>query len=218
MKRILFGGAMALLLSACQTVPPGGPYQDQPYPSAAYPGDAYPPAPYPPEANYPPSSYPAPNYPAPNYPQSSYPAPGYPAPNYPAPNYPAPGYPAPNYPPPGAYPPGPQLTCPVSNGREWRAWIDLMPGSAAPTLHVTGKVTTSSGGYAVSFDRSLQIRRGYPAQAFVTVQVSPPTGGSTQALMTHELRGEWPLGQRIDSVEIRCGEQTLASITPAAAR
>lgn len=214
---------MALLLTACDTVPPGGPYQDQPYPPAAYPGEAYPPAPYPPQSNYPPpgspgANYPPSNYPAPNYPQSNYPAPNYPQSSYPQSSYPAPGYPAPAYPAPGVYPPGPQLTCPVSNGREWRAWINLMPGSAAPTLHVIGKVTTSSGGYTVSFDRSLQIRRGYPTQAFVTLQVLPPTGGATQALMTHELRGEWPLGQRIDSVEIRCGEQTLASITPVAAR
>jgi len=178
MNRLLFASAMALLLTACETVPPEGPWDERyPPPPPAYPGDAYPPAPYPPQ----------------------------------------PGYPAPGYPAPGPYPPGPQLTCPISVSRDWRAWVNMMPGPAAPTLHVTGKVVTPTGGYQVSFDRSLQIRRGYPAQAFVTLRVFPPPGGATQAVVTHDLRGEWPLGQRIDSVEIRCGEQTLASISPVAA-
>jgi hypothetical protein len=93
-----------------------------------------------------------------------------------------------------------------------------MPGGpAAPTLHVSGKATTPTGGYLVSFDQSLQIRRGYPVQAFVTLRASPPPGPATQAVVTHEVRGEWPIGQRIDTVEIRCGEQTLASITPVTA-
>ena len=175
---------MAVLIAACETVPPGGQYPDDPYPPPNYPGDAYPPAPYPPTP-YPPTPYP---------PQSGYPPPGDPGP--------------------GPYPPGPQLTCPISNSREWRASVTLTPGPAAPTLHVSGKVVTPTGGYLVTFDRSLQIRRAYPVQAFVTVRASPPTGPATQALVTHELRGEWPLGQRIDTVEIRCGEKTLASITP----
>ena len=195
MKRLLVGSAFALLLAACETAPPGGPY-----PPPGYPGDAYPPSQYPPQQSYPPpGSYPQPNpYPQPGpYPQSPYPQPG-------------------PYPQRGAYPPGPQLACPVSVSRDWRAWVNLMPGPATPTLNVTGKVVTPTGGYQVNFDPSLQIRRGYPAQAFVTVNVSPPMGGASQAFVTHEVRGEWPLSQRIDSVEIRCGDQTLASIAPVA--
>jgi hypothetical protein len=192
MKRMLVASAMAVLLAACETVPPGGGYSNDPYPPPNYPGDAYPPAPYPPQ-------------------------PGYPAPGYPQPGYPQPGYPPPAYPAPGPYPPGPQLTCPVSTSRDWRAWVTLPQGPAAPTLHVSGKVQTPTGGYLVSFDQSLQIRRAYPVQAFVTVRASPPTGSATQAVVTHELRGEWPLSQRIDTVEIRCGDQTLASVSPVTA-
>jgi hypothetical protein len=93
----------------------------------------------------------------------------------------------------------------------------MMPGPATPTLNVTGKVVTATGGYQVGFDPTLQIRRGYPAQAFVTVNVSPPMGGATQATVVHDVHGQWPLAQRIDTVEIRCGDQTLASIAPVTA-
>jgi hypothetical protein len=81
-------------------------------------------------------------------------------------------------------------------------------------LIVTGKVVTRTGGYQVTFDRTLQIRRSYPVQAFATVTVFPPMGGASQAQVTHDLRGEWPLRQPIGSVEIRCGSETLANITP----
>ena len=181
MKRLLLGSATALLLAACDTVPPNEPY-GQPYPPA-YPGDAYPPAPYP-------------------------------EPGYPPPGYPQPGYPQPGYPPQSQYPQGPQLTCPITVSREWRAWVNMMPGPATPTLNVSGKVNTPTGGYQVSFDPSLQIRRGYPAKAFATLRIFPPPAGATRAVVVHEIRGQWPLGQRIDSVEIRCGEETLANITP----
>ena len=195
MKRLLIGSALALLLTACDTAPPG-----QPYPPG-YPGEAYPQSPYPPQQGFPPpGSYPPPG----NYPQ-----PG----TYPQPSpYPQSG----PYPQPGAYPPGPQLACPVSVSRDWRAWVNLMPGPATPTLSVTGRIVTPTGGYQVSFDPVLQIRKGYPAQAFVTVNVSAPMGGASQAMVTQDVHGEWPLSQRIDSVEIRCGDQTLASIAPVA--
>ena len=140
MKRMLIASTLAVLVAACETVPPGGGYPDGPYPPPSYPGDAYPPAPYPPQPGYPPSGYPQPGYPQPGYPQ--------------------PGYPGA-----GPYAPGPQLTCSVTTSRDWRAWVSLPQGPAAPTLHVSGKVQTPTGGYLVSFDQSLQIRRGYPVQA-----------------------------------------------------
>ena len=73
---------------------------------------------------------------------------------------------------------------------------------------------TSTGGYQVAFDRALQIRRGQPPQAFVTLQVAPPQGGTwgTQAI-THQVRWEWPLNQPIGSVIISCGDKTLAELT-----
>ena len=149
-------------------------------------------------------------FPPPRYPDDAYPSAPYPPP----PEYPPPGQP---YPGPGADPPGPQLACPISNSRDWKAWVNAMPGPGMrPMLIVTGKVETGTGGYHVSFDRELQIRRGYPAQAFATVRVSLPQQGATQGVVIHDLRGEWPVNQPLGSVEIRCGEETLASISPVA--
>jgi hypothetical protein len=169
MRHLLFASAAALLLAACDTVPPGESYPPN------YPGDAYPPAPYPPDQ----------------------------------------GYPPPDYPPQGQYPPGPDLSCPISTSRDWRAWVNAMPGPGArPMLIVTGKVQTPTGGYYVSFDRELQIRKSYPAQAFATLRAAPPTQPATQAVVIHDLRGEWPLSGPVGSVEIRCGSETLATIAP----
>jgi hypothetical protein len=81
-------------------------------------------------------------------------------------------------------------------------------------LVVTGKVVTSTGGYQVAFDRDMQIREAYPAQAFVTLYVAGPGGSPvTQAQVTHEVRWEWPLNHPVGSVVVRCGDKTLAEIT-----
>jgi hypothetical protein len=90
-----------------------------------------------------------------------------------------------------------------------------MPGpNARPTLVVTGKVVTPTGGYQVAFDRYMQVRKGYPPQSFVTLYVAPPPGGiGAGAAITHEVRWEWPLQQPVGSVIVRCGDKTLAEIT-----
>ena len=139
---------------------------------------------------------------------------------YPAPEpYPQP-YPPQPYPPgQGPYPGQPyQPTppeCPITSSSGWTAWINAQPGvGGRPALVVSGKVVTAHGGYQVAFDRYLQIRRGQPPQAFVTLQVAPPQGGTwgTQAI-THQVRWEWPLNQPIGSVIISCGDKTLAELT-----
>jgi hypothetical protein len=94
--------------------------------------------------------------------------------------------------------------------------VNTMPGPGArgPALVVSGKVITPTGGYQVAFDRGMQIRRGQPPQAFVTLFVAPPEGGAaSQAASTHEVRWEWPLNQPVGSVIVRCGDKTLAEIT-----
>jgi hypothetical protein len=89
-----------------------------------------------------------------------------------------------------------------------------MPGPGArPTLIVRGKVVTPTGGYQVAFDRDMQIRRGQPPQAFVTLYVAPPSGAAASQASTHEVRWEWPLNQPVGSVVVRCGDKTLAEIT-----
>ena len=90
-----------------------------------------------------------------------------------------------------------------------------MPGpNSRPMLVVSGKVVTPTGGFQVAFDRYMQIRESYPAQAFVTLFVADPEGAPvTQAQVTHPVRWEWPLNQPIGSVVVRCGDKTLAEIT-----
>lgn len=109
----------------------------------------------------------------------------------------------------------PQRECPISASADWAAWINAMPGpNARPTLIITGKVETPTGGFRVALDPDLRIAESYPAQAFATLRVTPPTGGATQAVVTHEVRWEWPATQPIGSVTVQCGEKTLARISP----
>ncbi len=90
-----------------------------------------------------------------------------------------------------------------------------MPGpNARPTLIITGKVDTPTGGYQVALDRALRIAESYPPQVFATLRVTPPTGVATQAVVTHQVRWEWPVDQPIGSVSVRCGEKHLAHISP----
>lgn len=90
-----------------------------------------------------------------------------------------------------------------------------MPGPGSrPTLIVTGKVVTPTGGYHVALDPDLRIAESYPVQAFATLNVTPPRGGATEALVTHEVRWEWPATQPIGRLVVRCGDKTLADISP----
>ena len=158
-------------------------------------------------------------YPSDPYAQGQYPAP-YPGDTYP-PSGPYPqGSPAP-YPPPGNYPPPPgpgsslELRCPIATSSNWQAFVNAMPGpNSGPRLIVTGRILTSSPGYRLEFDPKLQIRRSYPAQAFATLIVTPPAAGVPQALYSQEIRWEWPMREPIGALEIRCGSETLATISP----
>jgi hypothetical protein len=119
-------------------------------------------------------------------------------------------------PPPGAYPPGSPPTgtqCPITRSGEWNAWVNMMPGPGArPTLHVTGKVVVPTGGHQMRFD-PLIVRESFPAQGVARLRVTPPSGPAAQAVMTHDVRWEWPLTQQVGSLEIVCEGETLARIT-----
>jgi hypothetical protein len=162
------------------------------------------------ETMYPPDPY--------GYPGDPYGYPPYPVEPYPPyPPYPPtdPYPPGQAYPPAMPYPPLHPAACPITSSGDWRAWINRMPGgSAQPYLFVSGRVTTPTGGYQVVMERDLRIAESYPAQAFATVRATPPAGSATQVLVTHNVHGQWPLGQPIGSLVIRCGDRTLAQITP----
>jgi hypothetical protein len=120
------------------------------------------------------------------------------------------------YPPQMPYPPGgPIDACPIQSSRDWRARI--APGTGPETrtmLVLTGTVVAPTGGYRMEFVPNLTILRSYPAQAVARLLPIPPQGPATQALTTHDVRWQWPLAGPVGTVAIRCGDRTLAQITP----
>lgn len=89
-----------------------------------------------------------------------------------------------------------------------------MPGPGArPTLIATGKVTVPTGGYRFAW-RDMRVMESYPVQVAVELEPIPPGGAATQALVTHEVRGEWPISPPVGSLTIYCGGQVLARISP----
>ncbi|QIL01930.1 hypothetical protein G7078_03405 [Sphingomonas sinipercae] len=117
-----------------------------------------------------------------------------------------------------AYPPAVDPTaagCPIAGSSDWAAWVNAMPGpNAQPTLIVTGKVTTPTGGYRVEFDPQALSRRSEPVQMVATLRVTPPTGFATQALVTHDVRGQWASPAKVGAVDIVCDGQLLQRISP----
>lgn len=108
----------------------------------------------------------------------------------------------------------PRAECRIIGSSGWAAWVDAMPGPAArPRLIVTGKVTVPTGGYRFEWGDS-RIAESYPVQVFTELRAIPPDGEATQAVTTHDVRGEWPMDQPVGAVTIGCGNQLLARISP----
>lgn len=125
----------------------------------------------------------------------------------------APPYGPPPPPPPPQEPAG-DRQCPIVRSDSWAAWVDAMPGpNRRPRLIVTGKVTVPTGGYQFAW-RDMAVMESYPVQVVVRLVPIPPPGPASQALVTHDVRGEWPMSPPVGSVTIRCGERVLARISP----
>ena len=104
--------------------------------------------------------------------------------------------------------------CANVDSSDWAAWVNAMPGPGArPTLIVTGKVTVPTGGYEIGWDAP-RIAESYPVQVFADLRVTPPNGPATQAVVTHDVRGQWPIAEPVGSVTINCGNRVLARISP----
>jgi hypothetical protein len=139
-------------------------------------------------------------------------------PPYPGDSYPP--YPADPYPPPGQYPPGEPYpppgmdSCPIVSSRDWRAWVNAMPGPVArPTLHLTGTVVAPTAGYRMEFRPQLEELETYPVEVIATLQPFPPPGPAAQVLTTHDLRWQWPLERGpVGSVSIHCGGREIAEV------
>ena len=119
--------------------------------------------------------------------------------------------------PPAPYPPQDAplhaAACPVDTSG-WTAWVNAMPGpNARPTLIVTGKATVPTGGYSFAW-RDVRVMESHPVQVAVDLVAIPPAGGAIQAVVTHDVRGEWPINPPVGSVRIGCGGRTLGVISP----
>lgn len=117
-----------------------------------------------------------------------------------------------------AVPAGPAtaMECGIIGSIEWAAWVNAMPGpNARPSLIVTGKVTVPTGGYRFAW-RDMRVMESYPVQVVAELQAIPPTGPATQAVVTHDVRGEWPIEPPVGALTVRCSDMVLARIAPVA--
>ncbi|HEX6218029.1 MAG TPA: hypothetical protein VFZ35_02000 [Sphingomicrobium sp.] len=107
--------------------------------------------------------------------------------------------------------PGP---CPIISSSDWNAWVNAMPGpNMQPRLIATGKVTVPTGGYTFRWGDP-RIMESYPVQVSVELVPVPPAGPATQALVTHDVRGEWPMQPPVGSFTVTCRGNVLARVSP----
>ena len=117
-------------------------------------------------------------------------------------------------PPPPSQGPAGSMECGIIGSSDWAAWVNAMPGpNARPTLIVTGKVTVPTGGYRFEW-RDMRVMESYPVQIVAELQAVPPPGSATQAVETHDIRGEWPIDPPVGALTIRCGDMVLVRISP----
>ena len=107
-----------------------------------------------------------------------------------------------------------QRECGITASSNWAAWVNAMPGpNARPTLIVTGNVAVPTGGYRFEW-RDMRVMESYPVQVAVELDAIPPAGAATQAVVTREVRGQWPISPPVGSLTVRCGDRVLARIAP----
>jgi hypothetical protein len=102
--------------------------------------------------------------------------------------------------------------CPIVSSSDWAAWVNAMPGEGGARLIVTGKATVPTGGYTFEWGNPI-VAESFPVQVTVELRPVAPSGMATQALVTHQVRGQWPSHKRVGSVRILCAGQQLALIS-----
>lgn len=113
-----------------------------------------------------------------------------------------------------ALPPPVATACPIVSSSGWNAWVNAMPGpNMQPRLIATGKVTVPTGGYSFRWGDP-RVMESYPVQVSVELIPVPPAGPATQALVTHDVRGEWPMQPPVGSFSVTCGGRVLARVSP----
>ena len=105
-------------------------------------------------------------------------------------------------------------SCLATESRDWQAWVNAMPGpNAQPRLIVTGKFTAPSGGYSYRWGAP-KVMESYPVQVAVQLIPIPPSGYASDALVEHDVRGEWPMSPPVGSLTITCGDTVLGRVSP----
>jgi hypothetical protein len=112
-----------------------------------------------------------------------------------------------------AEPTGPAGACPIAGSRDWRAWVNAMPGPDRPRLIVIGEVTVPTGGWQLSLELGATREIDPPVQE-VVLRAVPPSGAATQAIVTREVRGDFLALPRYGAVVVRCGSEVIAEISP----
>lgn len=100
--------------------------------------------------------------------------------------------------------------CPVTESKDWQAWVNAMPGPGEPKLNITGNVTFSKPGITALFSLGPLDRRMPPSQRIIMTAVK-----SAETLeATQTLSASLPaLAKSYRSIIIVCGDDVLASIT-----
>lgn len=106
------------------------------------------------------------------------------------------------------------MACGITGASDWQAWVSAMPGpNARPTLIATGKVTVPTGGWSFEW-RDIRVMESHPVQVVAELEAIPPSGGATQAVASHDVRGEWPIDPPVGAFTVRCGDMILARVSP----
>ncbi|KEO90476.1 hypothetical protein EH31_10335 [Erythrobacter longus] len=103
--------------------------------------------------------------------------------------------------------------CPVMEGSNFKAWLNMMPGNGEPKLNVRGQVVFPSAGYTHELKLGILDRRQPPTQRLI-IEVTAPSAPSAQVLTTQEVSGQFPaLASKYQAITIVCGTKVLAEIT-----
>jgi hypothetical protein len=84
--------------------------------------------------------------------------------------------------------------------RDWKAWLDRMPGTQA-SMHVTGRCEFPSGGYRVRLERH-EPQGINPRDLLLDLLIAEPTGPVTQVVTEEEVRYDQQTDLDYDSVTI----------------
>ncbi|HEX9932528.1 MAG TPA: hypothetical protein VGB08_06750 [Allosphingosinicella sp.] len=97
--------------------------------------------------------------------------------------------------------------------RDWRAWIDAMPGTGRPGLVVTGTVTTPTGGHRNVLTLGPTLR-SEPPQQIVNLEIRTRGDVVTTAVTTEDVRARFPALPRYGAIIIRCNGEEVGRVSP----